>query len=338
MNRTYSYMRESPTYTLEDLSNALESQNVRVVDTVNSDIKVDLLNQEVLVGGEHAPITTTGMKALAGWLDIPFKFLDRQDYDVQQYLLDVLLERNDGEARVSMSDYGIEMIRSPKTNFVDPRSLVAVAAQAIDLKAEVVDYWNTPDEFRLDVIVPATFDVGIGGDLAVGDITRGGIRIGQNQRVNQTTKAPWVSEYLYRLVCTNGMEMEDSNMKIDARGASVEEVLQQLEVLAARAFSRVEQSISSFYSLRHETPEDPVKLAQRLAQEAGLAERMVGEIVEAIALMEPPVSVFDIVNAITNQANRPELRPGPRRKLERAGGGIVTQHHERCTQCLSRLD
>src|SRR5690606_25687365 len=158
----------------------------------------------------------------AGWLDIPFKFLDRQDYDVQQYLLDVLLERNDGEARVSMSDYGIEMIRSPKTSFVDPRSLVAVAAQAIDLKAEVVDYWNTPDEFRLDVIVPATFDVGIGGDLAVGDITRGGIRIGQNQRVNQTARAPWVSEYLYRLVCTNGMEMEDSNMKIDARGASVE--------------------------------------------------------------------------------------------------------------------
>src|SRR5690606_39919886 len=64
-------------------------------------------------------------------------------------------------------DTGIEIIREPGIKYIDPRRLVEIASRVIDTNAQVVEFWNTPDEFRLDVITPENFDRGIGGDFKV---------------------------------------------------------------------------------------------------------------------------------------------------------------------------
>jgi len=332
------YLREAPTLTLDEVREGLASRDGKQKQLPNRDIRLDLTGDSAVisVGGEDVPVTTQGLKAIGDWVEVPSKFLMRLDADLQQHLLSNLLDRQGaGVANVFYSDEGVEMVKDPKVKFIEPRRIVDMAIKVIDPQALAVDHWSTQDEFRLDVIVPDDFDRGVGGDLKKGDITKGGIRIAQDVKHNL---APSVSEFMYRLVCTNGMEIFDAGLKVDARGQTVDEVLAELEIAADHAFRRVEASIASFYDLREEKVDNPERSLLRMAEEQNISDRILVSMADVVPAIEGDVTMFDIVNLITNQANAPGMKSGPRRKLEQAGGTIVGDHADRCSQCQGRLD
>lgn len=331
------HMRETPTLTLDEVREKIESRQGTSTMVENRAIHLDLVGDQTITLGEvELPATIQGVTAIGNWLEVPSAFLKRLDADIQQDLLTSMLDRQGAQvAQAFYSDHGVDMVRDPNTRVIEPRRIVEVAARVIDKTAQVVDFWSNPDEFRLDVIVPQDFDRGIGGDRKVGDITRGGIRIGQDTKRNL---APWVSEYMYRLFCTNGMERYDEQLKVDARGQSVDEVLQELEIMADIAFKRVENSIASFYELRNEKIDNPERTLLRMAEEQNISARTMVEMAEIVpTLTDDDVSMFDLVNLITNQANAPGMKSGPRRSLEQAGGAIVGEHADRCSHCQTRL-
>ena len=339
------FMREAPTETLSEVRDKIDD-HTHLIQVAASEVKVDLVKDGVFkLGKTTVPATDEGVSALGNWLDVPSKFLTRVDPDLQETILTSLLARNgsttpnfvvgdkghDGE--------GIRLVRNPGTKFFDPRALVDSAMRVIDPSAPVVDFWRNQDDFRVDVIVPEGFDRGIGGDAKVGDITRGGIRIGLDLKHNL---APWVQPFMYRLICTNGMETHDQSLRVEARGNSVEQVLAEFEEVADRAFRRVEAEIDAFYELRSQRVENPERTIIRMAEERGLPSRTVLRLAEAVpayAEEDGTASMFDIVNLVTNQANDPSIRrrAGARRTLEQVGGSIVTDHAERCGHCQSRL-
>jgi hypothetical protein len=49
--------------------------------------------------------------------------------------------------------------------------------------------------------------------------------------------------------------------------------------------------------------------------------------------------MFDLLNHMTNEANDPAIRRqvGVRRSLERAGGGLIHEHAQRCPSCQTKL-
>src|SRR5581483_5520994 len=209
-------------------------------------------------------------------------------------------------------------------------------------EARVVDSW-CDDELRIDTIVPEDFGQAIGGDWEVGDVTRGGLRFTQNRKANL---APAVTSYLYRLVCTNGMEVPETGLKVEARGGTVETVLAELELAADHAFRQVEEQISHFYNLRRQRIEgDLTQAVIQIARERGLPERTQIALANRVPSQLDPQelghepSMFDIVNLITNQANDPRLRSrrGPRRALESAGGTLVRHEADRCSHCHQML-
>jgi hypothetical protein len=157
--------------------------------------------------------------------------------------------------------------------------------------------------------------------------------------------APWVQPYLYRLVCTNGMEIPDQGLKVEARGVEEREIEALFEAEIARAVDRLENDIQAFYDLRRTTlGTDPTGALHRAATEMNLPLRTIGRMEDVVpALLEESnggeISMFDIVNLMTNQANDPTMvsnRSG-RRNLQRAGGVLVNDHAERCGTCHSRL-
>jgi hypothetical protein len=80
-----------------------------------------------------------------------------------------------------------------------------------------------------------------------------------------------------------------------------------------------------------------------MAGEAGLPQRTVLNIAERLPdMVENPrnVSMFELVNLITNTANDPSIRNriAVRRMLEQAGGQQVTSHIARCNHFQSRLN
>jgi hypothetical protein len=151
-----------------------------------------------------------------------------------------------------------------------------------------------------------------------------------------------VQPYAQRLVCTNGMVSTDPSLKVDGRGKDVSEMLAHLEAQAQRAFARMEHEIDAFYDLRNQRVVDSSQTLLRLAREQGLPERIVFALIERMPVLvddTQDVSMFDLVNVITNHANAPELigKAKPQRALEAVGGQIILSHAERCPRCHSAL-
>jgi len=341
------HVKELPGITLEELANQVDLRHETwegPLSEVYAHLDADSPHLELGRGGPEIGLETTGdAVVLANYVGVPVAFFERIDPELQQVVLDHQVQHAEEQnVRIAYRPGSVIEVQPADRQRVDPSQLVQVAMHVIDPTAPVVDWWNDVVDFRLDVAAPEGFDRGIGGDPAVGDITRGGIRIGQDRRKNL---APWVQPYLYRLVCTNGMEVTDPSLKVEARGATVDEILVLLEGEARRAFGRVEDDIRAYYDLRTRPIEADIQLyVRRIAQEMGFSARAIAHLESLIPTLEPAngefLTEFDIAGFLTNEANAPSLEHsrGPRTSLHRAGGALVRDHARRCGSCHHRLD
>jgi hypothetical protein len=329
------FLRQAPTMTLSDLQDSLD-QRVETISISPGDIVVDSVVGSIRVKEREVPITEGSIEALANHAQIPNAFHKRLPNDLRDNLFNELLRRDHIATLARLTDTSIISLREPSARIIEPRRLVEVAANVLSPNALVVDFTNSPDFLGFDAIVPEGFERGIGGDARVGDITRGGLRFGQNLKQNL---APWVQRYMYRLICTNGMEMMDAALKVDARGNSVDEVLAELEIAAELAFSKVESDMAHFYDLRNEVLDSPERTMARISAEHGISDRVRLGLIESVPSIisdNGQVTMFDLVNLVTNAPNDPQSRV-PRRTLEQFGGGVVTDHANRCRTCQSKL-
>ena len=290
-------------------------------------------------GGESTEVKLTeeGWAAVGGLLHIPDSFANRLPMPTRVNLTNDLLHRHMKPVAVRYSDDGIASILDPGQIPFEPRFLVEVAQRVVGEHGPVVGQVNTLTTFGFDTTSePGAREL---GDPKVGDITRAGLRFSQNLRQNL---APSVAKYSYRLVCTNGMEVMDEGLRLDARGnQTVEEVMAELEALAQRAFAEVESDVEHFYSIRDEAVTNPERTLNRMARDYGISDRLRNELrdqVPTIVGEDGGTNMFDLVNFVTNMANRDNVPHGQRVALERFGGQAVHAHVERCRTCASRLN
>jgi hypothetical protein len=335
--------------TLENLANEYD-QPMEVWGGPTRDLRFNLEANgistvpHIAAGTAEIPVTKAGLSSLATFLGIPPKFLLRIDPDEQQAILRTRSQRvKHEEVTLYYRNGGLQEVRKAGETRVRPERLIESVMQYFPSNSPIVEHWNTPDELRVDVIYPEGHEHGIGGDIGIGDITRGGVRIGQDRKHNL---APYVQPFLYRLRCTNGMEIPDEGLKISAVGAKAAEIEALFEAAIAQAVARVEDDIHAFYDLRNQTlGNDPTGALHRAATEQGLPLRTIGRMEDLVpALLEESgesgeITMFDVINLMTNQANDPKMasnRSG-RRNLQTAGGTLVNDHAERCSTCHSRL-
>lgn len=334
------YLREVPDLNLRGLADALHDDS-RTWGGVTTEMNVRLEDNVLSFGfgNHHVPATADGLDQLATFLGIPRAYLLRIDSDMRHYLLSEELRRNHGNLSIRFTDGGISEVYSPTSFRVEPRALVQSAINAFEEDFRVTDWAVNSDEVFFDIVAPENYDRGIGGDLQVGDITHGGVRILQDRK---NSLAPTVTSFMFRLLCTNGMITPDRGSSIDLRGNTVEGVLAELELAAQRVFGQVEEQIGHFYELRGQVLEgDITGEVMRVAAEMGLPDRMASTLARRVpselsadSLGHPPTR-FDLANMFTNQANEPGVRgrASSRRALERAGGTLVMQHADRCGTC-----
>lgn len=341
------FLREAPTMTVEDLFKSYDS-GTEALSLLGSEIVVDFEGPSdvVRIKDREIPGSLDTMLVLADWLDIPTSFLKRADRDVKAYLLNTLAQRKPEPivVRVTTESEVVRSVTSPMEKVIDPRQVIEVAARVIGLDAMVDHIERDVMSIGFDTIVADNAKYGLGGDKAKKDITKGGLRW---HLTNKGGLAPSVQRFFYRLACTNGMEMFDPGLKVDARGGTVESVLEELEAVAQRAFASIEGDIAHFYELRNRPVDNPERALQRMAVEAKLSERLRHRIVDRVpSLLDVEVhgsdgvsiSEFDLVNLVTNTANDPTLtRRGAVVTLQRFGGSMVKTQVERCMTCASKL-
>lgn len=337
------YMRSLPGTTLADLAEDFNQHLTSWgggVHQITPHIGPEQETPFIDLGGHEVFASSEGLLSFAKFFDIPPKFFARLTREQQQFLLSTQIDRAEKDVTVTYNERsGINEIRKAGEVRVRPHKLVEGLMGVFPAEAPIVDSWNDVNELRIDVIFPEGFDRGIGGDPGVGDISRGGVRVVQDRKNNT---APQIEKLVYRLVCTNGMEIADPSLKVSALGATEEEIYALFNAEVARAVDTLEEEIQHFYSLREQTlGNDPTGTLRRLAQEQGLPNRQIGNLEDLIPTLEDPATatMFDLVNLMTNQANNPaiDFRSSTHRNLQRAGGGVVTDHAERCVTCHSRI-
>ena len=315
---------------------------------VGSDIHVSLDQDEpkISFGDHEVDATKAGIEALAAQFQVPFKFLERVMPDEKPFILERRIERSEEMNLIvnyTTKDGIVEILPSGMKRLY-PEDFIEVALDVLPGESTVVRHWSNPADLLLDVVVPEGFDQGIGGDRKVGDISHGGIRIGQDRKRNL---APWTQTLIYRLACTNGMEIPDTTLKVDARGLETPEIVMALRAEARRAFEKVTETMQAFYDLREQRlGSDRTGILRKAAQENALPERSVGALEDALTAylvdegVENPddATMFHLVNLITNMANSPDLSPAEARRLQRVGGAMVNDHAARCSFCETRLN
>lgn len=333
------YLRNLPGTTLIDLRESFDThQSVWGGTGHQISVHLDAETPHFRVGGTEVLATKAGVDAMATHYGIPTTFINKLMPDERQWLLNSRLSyQADGDVTVRHGEQGISEVHKSSLVRVEPRALVDAAMNVLPHESLIVQSWNDATDLQVDVIVPEDFDRWVGGDPQVGDITRGGIRFGQDRKNNT---APWVQPYLYRLVCTNGMEVPDQSLKIDARHCTDAQITAQFEHQIRMATDRLMSDIQAFYDLRDESlGADRTGELRRVALEQGLPPRVVGRLEDLLPSVEGEPSMFDAVNLMTNLANDPALnvRSTTVRNLQTAGGRVVHDHAARCTACHSRL-
>lgn len=332
--------RESSTLTLEDVAAevAPPGQVVRVSTDDISFVFTGDEDSEVRIrkGPEETDSLPSmgAVSAFADLLSIPASFIHRTPPDLTEIIINRLLQTKHKEVRIRYGDMNIHDISDAQKDMIEPLETVHIARNVIGDDALVLAFWNQGSEFRLDV---ASSEHGlVGGDKKVGDITHGGLRFTQDLKKRMM---PQVQKLLYRLVCTNGMEIADPTAKVDGRGKDPEEFLYSFEAVCRRLYEEVGRDIEHFYDLRNQPLADPSQAVIRLTREHNLPDRPARHLSEMVpdAFPEEGASRFDLVNFFTNAALEQGIPAGDARRLERIGGQIVTDHAARCTKCESKL-
>lgn len=339
-------------------------------ESTSTDISLDRISINVegdapaiRIGDAEVPATDTGLLSLAEHLQIPAPFFkrlgDKVGMDLQARLLTDLMSHGANEAvRVEYTPNGILEVREPGRIRVSPNQIIDVAGRVLGEDAPVQRLVDSSQEFGFDVHIPFNADHGVGGDRdsdvrapedlytyswvthqaitpdrKIGDLTAAGVRFGLDiKRGLAPTANPWSM----RLACLNGMETR-ADIKMDARGLGVDEVMAELEAMAQQAFAAAEANIQHFYDLRNQPVDNPERALTAIARERGIPDRSLRQMLDLApaegVLPENPTQ-FDVVNLITNLANRPSIRNnGGRLLLERAGGSVISDHALRCSHC-----
>lgn len=336
------FLRDKPTMTLTELADqvGLPGESVSVSGT-DIRLEIDGEEQSIHVGSRTVPFSEAGAEALSSFTQIPVPFMKRLlsngAADVAVDLTNTLLARNPQMVIARIDDTrGLVRLNEPGQKVIDPRGVVDVAMRVLGPDSLVVEQMLSTGEFFFDAFMPTNEY----GDKRVKDITRAGLRFSQNIKQNL---APVVAPFMYRLICTNGMQTRSEGLAVDARGGTVDEVLANLEAMAQLAFSRVEKDIEHFYALRDVPAPNPERILSRMATEHNLSDRMRLRLIDAIPTVlgdSGEASMFDLVNLVTNTANDPEVagRRGNRLAFERFGGAAVDDHASRCRSCSSKLN
>lgn len=332
--------RTLPEITLGEIAERVTPPETKLRCTTD-DISVQFSGVEpsvrVRVGPEdHVTLPIVGARdAFSRFLTIPVAFLDRVNSDMATYIVNGLLGEVHGEIKIRHGERGIHDILDARFDPIEPISVVEIAESIVGEEAKVLEWWCSSADFRLDVVSPDDGDL-VRGDLKVGDICHGGLRYTQDLRKHMM---PQVQKLVYRLICTNGMEIADATAKMDGRGSNHEEFLTSFEITSRRLYSEVEADIDHFYQLRDKALGDASQAVLRLAEEQGLPERITTHLVRLVPDMIPTenASQFDLVNLFTNAALEPGVPAGTRRRLEAIGGQVVAEQSIRCQTCAAKV-
>ena len=275
-------------------------------------------------------------KSLATFLKIPLPYLKSCPPEFKATTLRFWFDTKADAAAVVESINGeLVSVHSPNHVMLPMREVVESISRVFDPadEARLLRDENrmhldiVSDRYRIDVPNPDR----VPGRPEVGDVTVGGVRV---LAYPTRSKAPSVSTYLERLVCTNGMTTDYKLDEITLKGRSVDEVIEEMELAARRLLDGMPEKLQRYAdTATMRVPGDPAAFAAQLARENNLPRAILDQALDYINQL-PYATVYDINQAFTRVANT-GVGYATMSRLQGLGGELALNAEHAVARCNS---
>ena len=318
-----------------ELEEALDRRLEAHIETEMGRVVVADDASHLSIGGNEYALDEVAEKAIAKYLKIPPKYLANCSPEFKattlSYWCDVYSEADTVFETVNQS---IVSVHSPESLSIPVKQVGKLIGRVFSPDDDVTFH---QDDTRLHVdIVTNRHQVevlnpgGMPNRPAVGDITRGGVRI---LTYPHQGKAPSVLDYLERLICTNGMTRTEQSGQISIKGQTLDEVLLEMEAAAHAVLGGLDEKLEKYAATAAtRVPGTPLGFAYQLGRESNFPSAVMHRVVALVNQLPPDASVYDVNQAFTTVANY-DLPYSTRMRLQALGGTLAFNADQVCSRC-----
>lgn len=272
-----------------------------------------------------------GMQALAKRLRTPVSFLERLPETMSDDILNYFIQQHeDAEVVLAHEADVLTAVYDGKIDTVRFDQYAEVVASVMDPDAMVSSFYLHDGAMRVDVLLEESQV-----EARVGDVTRAGARF--YGHIAPAVAQPYVHTFLNRLICDNGMVVEESDGLVAIRGNTVEDILAEMELAAMRVLSGNDHRLGQWAGLVDVEVDNAEQMIHRLATEHGISAAVESRILDRVPEMEGS-TLYDVINLMTSMHQEEGITQGQVDRLQlMAGGTIVHGATHRCPSCQHRL-
>jgi len=323
---------------VSELESVLSGSGEHTICVDLGDIEINDDATSLKIGPDFYALDEVAEKALCTYLKVPYKYIKDAPTEVKSFNLKYWKDAfADITTEFDVYDGDIVSIHSPDQVTLPKQQVAEMISSVFEPDNEVRLYQDN-DQLHIDVLTAAKVEVlnpdGIPFRPAVGDITRGGVRL--LAYPHMAKKQPSVGAYLERLVCTNGMCSSEKLGMISITGRTVPEVIEQMELAARKVLGGLDEALDKYLH----TASVPVTgtlqaFAHQLAKEHNFTRAVLDEVMNIInQLPQGTATVYDVIQAFTSVANQ-DLSYSTRMKLQTLGGELALDTERACNRCGS---
>jgi hypothetical protein len=304
---------------------------------------VVLNNQGLVVPGLDSPILMdeVGLKKLGKYLDMNTSYLDKCPPDLQQINVNYWFKRyGSAEAMFHTVDGQLTNVHRPDKQVIPLVRVAEAVSRAFQPEDEVKTLSYDDDRLEVDILSSANSILvpGLGTDhRPMNDITHGGLRL---HAFTSNGESPYVQTYLHRLVCSNGLAIDEPELQVKLKGNTVPEILAELETVAQQLMSNMPERLEAY---RHLSDVPIVgnleQFVYQVGRESGLGSRVMDRVMLLINDLPLNPTLYDVTQVFTQIAGEGVTRT-TRLRLQNLGGQFVSDTHnmlDRCNQCKRPL-
>ena len=313
-------LARKPTATIEEVEAALfkRSKDFRDLTVDVSLLSMDEASGALRIGGggagggatAEAALQPHALGQLAGRLGIPANYLLRCEPELRANNVNRWLRDQQGEVMLRMDGEEVRAVLSTRYRPVDNLDLVRMVSKQVSKETQI-RFEMTATHFEMQVVSRH----GENGN----DPLFGGVHIG-NSEVGVACIS--ISGLIFRVICLNGLIMGSGNHKISRRhignSASLNDIGGQVNRLIHAGHSAVER----FKGTRAVHITDPAKVFERIVEHHDLSKDQHAAISYAYTV-EPGLTLYHAINAVTRAGNSATLALEPRRQLQEVGGRML---------------
>lgn len=311
-----------------ELGDAVSSQSQRYTKTDLGRLNVS--GRMLRLDDDELTLDDGGMTALAKRLRAPISFLERLPESMTDDILNYFIgQYEDAEVVLAHEDSVLTAVYDGKIDTIRYDQYADSIMNVVDPDAPVSSLIVHDGGMTVDVLTEEQVEV------RVGDVTKAGVRFFGH--IAPAVEQPYASTFLNRLICDNGMVIEETDGFVAIRGNTIEDILAEMELAAARVLSGNDHRLQQWADLTDVDVENPEQMIHRLATEHGINASVESRILDRVPELEGN-TLYDVINLMTSMHNQEGISVGQVERLQLlAGSTIVTGGSHRCPSCKHRL-